>query len=303
MQLKYLKTQESFEKINEDFEGFWKSLIRIGEEVLSLREKEILKANRPNFSKNDRYLVKEKQIINEEYEQEIKDMLKKKNLKELQKLEQEIHEALEAKEFTMDIEYWDLILKKLDFYKAKIKLNDFYSNFKAKNVEKPQINPEKYQTNVKMIEENNEIGLNSPYLIENDEELEKMGLTIQEEDNLFDIQEERKRVLENEIEKALSTLRKNLKKNNKNEMNKNPPKITENNQEHEDQKNYSESISKMQLDEEINDRAVAEQIMNFERTKPLKPNEEKFDDLVEIKKVSFFLNIFYIVFFPLLHLM
>lgn len=261
--------------------------------MLSLREKEVVKTKEPNFSKNDRYLVKEKQIINEEYEQEIKEMLKKKNLKELQKLEQEIHEALEAKEFTMDIEYWDLILKKLDFYKAKIKLNDFYNDFKSKNAEKTKvINPEKYQTTVKMIEENNEIGLNSPFLIEFDEELEKMGLTIQEEDNLFDIQEERKRVLENEIEKALSSLKKNIKKTNKNEINKNPTKITENKQENEDQRNYSESISKMQLDEEINDRAVAEQIMNFERTKPMKPNEEKFDDLVEIKKVFYFFNFF-----------
>jgi len=130
-------------------------------------------------------------------------------------------------------------------------------------------------------------------------------LAITEEDNMYDIQTERKKVLEEEISKALSTLRKNLKKK-KQEYQKqmqNANNIKGRNNDMEDQKNYNESINKM-MDEEINDRAVAEQIMNFERSKPLKPNEEKFEDLVEIKKVhlmkSFIfllMNLFSIYFF------
>lgn len=253
-------------------------MLRIGEEILSFKEKESFKNKGVGTSK-------EKQIINEEYEQEIKDMLRKKNLKDLVRLENEIHEALKAKEFTMDIEYWDLILKKLDFYKAKIKLNEFYLDFKSKNVEKTRINPEKYQASAKILNENeNAIGPNSPFLIEFDEELDRMGLTLQEDDNLLDIQEERKKVLEAEIEKALNSLSKNLKKNRIDHA-KTLPKPIENKNENDDLKNQPENLNK-QIDED-NDRAVAEQIMNFEKTKPLKPNEEKFDDLVEIKKVVY----------------
>jgi len=255
------------------------------------------------MGKNDNYYLKEKQIINEDYEQEIKDMLRHKNIKELQKLEDEINESLQNKEFTMDIEYWDLILKKLDFYKAKLRLDEFYNTFLSKNEEKIKMSTEKYPHNIKVIEENIAVGINSPYLIECEKDLEHLAIT--EEDNMYDIQTERKKVLEEEISKALSTLRKNLKKK-KQEYQKqmqNANNIKGRNNDMEDQKNYNESINKM-MDEEINDRAVAEQIMNFERSKPLKPNEEKFEDLVEIKKVhlmkSFIfllMNLFSIYFF------
>ena len=254
---------------------------------MALKEKESLKTRGVSLGKNDNYYLKEKQIINEEYENEIKDMLKHKSIKELQKLEDEINESLQSKEFTMDIEYWDLILKKIDFYKAKLQLNEFYTGFISKNEEKFKVHSDKYPANIKVIEENIEVGTNSPYLIECEQELEHLAIT--EEDNMYDIQAERKKVLEEEITEALNTLRKNLKKKKqelqKQQMQNNANKTRNNDME--DQKNYNESINKM-IDEEINDRAVAEQIMNFERSKPLKPNEEKFEDLVEIKKVMIF---------------
>ena len=237
-----------------------------------------------SLGKNDNFYIKEKQVINEEYENEIKNMIKHKNIKELQKLEDEINESLKNKEFTMDIEYWDLIIKKLDYFKARLKLDDFYNDFMSKNEEKFKLNPSKYPANIKVIEENIAVGINSPYLIECDKDLENLAIT--EDENLYDIQEERKKVLEDEISKALTVLRKNLKKT-KYEQNKNAQNLLNKGNKHEieDQKNYTDSINRMNVDEEINDRAVAEQIMNFERSKPLKPNEEKFDDLVEIKKV------------------
>jgi len=228
--------------------------------------------------------LKEKQIINEEYDVEIKAMLKDKNIKELQKLEDEINESLRNKEFTMDIEYWDLILKKLEYFKAKLKLNEFYHGFISKNEDKFKINPDKYSANIKVIEENIAVGTNSPYLMECEKELESLAKT--EDENMYDIQEERKEVLENEISKALEILRKNLKKSKQEHQQKSGVK-GKNKNEVEDNKNYNDNINKMSVDEEmINDRAVAEQIMNFEKSKPLKPNEEKFDDLVEIKKVK-----------------
>ena len=286
----YLQTQKSFENIEEGFEGYWHSLIRIAEEVLALKEKENLKTRGFSQGKNDGFYLKEKQIINEEYDVEIKEMLKHKNIKELQKLEDEINESLRNKEFTMDIEYWDLILKKLEYFKAKLKLKEFYQSFMSKNEDKFKLKPSKYPANIKVIEENIEVGTNSPYLIECEKDLESLAIT--EEDNMYDIQEDRKQVLENEISKALTVLRKNLKKTKQEHQQKSGVRGINKN-DVEDNKNYSDSINKMNVDEEINDRAVAEQIMNFERSKPLKPNEEKFDDLVEIKKV----NLFFLLFF------
>lgn len=260
-------------------------MIRLAEEALARKERNSFKTQGYIKGKNDGYFLKEKQIINEEYEQEIKAMLKHKNYDELQKLEDEINESLQNKDFTMDIEYWDQILKKVDYYKARLKLKEFNNAFIEKNQDRLYVNPEKYPTNIKIIEENDDVGDNSPYLLEFGKELENLAIT--EEDNLFDIQEERKKVLENEMSNALSALSKNLKKtkqDQKNEKNKKNERI-----EIDDPNNGPENSIKIVGDEEGNDRAVAEQIMNFEKSKPLKPNEEKFDDLVEIKKVCFFL--------------
>lgn len=63
--------------------------------------------------------LKTRSIVAEEYLPEIKSLLKGKNKKDLEELEGEIRNALEERNFTMDVEFYENILKKIDYYKAK----------------------------------------------------------------------------------------------------------------------------------------------------------------------------------------
>lgn len=63
--------------------------------------------------------LKTRSIVAEEYIPEIKSLLKGKNKEDLEELEGEIRNALEERNFTMDVEFYENVLKKIDYYRAK----------------------------------------------------------------------------------------------------------------------------------------------------------------------------------------
>lgn len=133
------------------------------------------------------------------------------------------------------------------------------------------------ENKLKIYEENIVVGPHSPYLLKTSKALEKVAIT--EEENEYNNKVELNEIFEKEMKKAIDLLKKQLKDSGKS-LNLQGSRILD------DSSKIPEGSERIKKDEEDNDKIIAEQIMNFEKTKPLKPNEERFDDMVEIKKVK-----------------
>jgi len=115
-------------------------------------------------------------------------------------------------------------------------------------------------------------GSKSPILLEYSTELALQAISEPE----FDMQKQqrRKEILEKEFDKISAQIQAELRRKKKRNFS------------HYEKKNEVPEVS--QPNEESKEKIVEEQIKLFEKSRPLKPNEEKFSDQIEIKKVIYF---------------
>jgi hypothetical protein len=130
-----LEKCETFRKIetNEDFQKFWTHIRSLAQSQLDrLIKYELRKKGNINIQS----------AIGEEYNEEVESMLRGKNAKQLEQLEEQAKRFIQSTDLNLDVEFWDQILSRIQVQKAVMELealNEKY--FEGKGAEDAALAP------------------------------------------------------------------------------------------------------------------------------------------------------------------
>lgn len=209
-----IKQAKIFKKIEdvEDFKNFWANVKNLGESKLN--EMRLMK-------REDKSNIQTKSSIFEEYRKEIEKTLQTKNLEALDELENQARQTINSNKFKVDVEFWEEMLQKIKIKRSNLELIDLYKNHYETKIDKEKEKMMRMHTKNPKLKEKLVRDENSPVLLNSEFEKKLEWINIlNEEEYVAEIQTEREKIFDQEIEVMVNRMKEKLESRKKKELEK-----------------------------------------------------------------------------------